>query len=89
MTVGKIFASLRRSERHRALPRQELFGPVAERLVHGVNLLGKEVRELVNETQTSGAQQKIINVADLPAGIYFVNVRSANASSIQKISVVH
>jgi hypothetical protein len=54
-----------------------------------LDVLGKEQRLLVNETQNAGVQKVMVNVSALPAGIYFVNIRCGNTSQVEKISVVH
>jgi hypothetical protein len=54
-----------------------------------LDILGKELRLLVNETQNTGLQKVTVNVSSFPAGIYFVNIRCGNTSHVEKISVVH
>jgi hypothetical protein len=53
------------------------------------DVLGKELMIVVNETQNTGVRQVAVNVADLPAGIYFVNIRCGATVHVEKISVVH
>jgi hypothetical protein len=54
-----------------------------------LDVLGKELLVLVNETQNPGAQKVTVNVADLPAGIYFVNIHCGSVAHVEKISVMH
>jgi hypothetical protein len=54
-----------------------------------LDVLGKERMALVNETQNTGAQKVTVNIADLPAGIYFVNIHCGKTSHVEKVSVIH
>jgi hypothetical protein len=54
-----------------------------------LDVLGKELMLLVNETQNSGTQKVTVNVAALPTGIYFVNIRCGTTSHVEKVSVIH
>jgi hypothetical protein len=54
-----------------------------------LDVLGKELMLLVNETQNTGTQKVIVNVATLPAGIYLVNIHCGTTVHVEKISVIH
>jgi hypothetical protein len=54
-----------------------------------LDVLGKELRLLVNETQNTGMQKVTVDVSSVPAGIYFVNIHCGNTFHVEKISVVH
>jgi hypothetical protein len=54
-----------------------------------LDVLGKELKLLVNEAQNTGIQKVMVNVSSLPAGIYLLNIRCGNTSHVEKISVVH
>lgn len=54
-----------------------------------LDLLGKELMVVVNETQNTGAQKVMVDVSALPNGIYFVNMRFGTTTHVEKISVLH
>jgi hypothetical protein len=45
------------------------------------DILGREVRTLVNELQSSGAHNVELNASELPSGIYFYTIKAADRSS--------
>lgn len=53
------------------------------------DMLGKEVMPLENETQQAGIYQKSVHVSGLPAGIYFVTLRSDTDYLVKKISIAN
>lgn len=53
------------------------------------DMLGKHVMQLGDELQQAGEHKQTINVAALPRGIYFVNLRSDDQFLVKKISIVN
>jgi hypothetical protein len=49
------------------------------------DILGKEVRTLVNETLQAGTYQVRFDAGDLPSGIYFYQLRTDNFSETKKL----
>jgi hypothetical protein len=49
------------------------------------DVLGKEVRTLVNEYKTAGAYDVMFTMNNLPSGIYFYKLTSGNQSEIKKM----
>lgn len=47
------------------------------------NMLGKEIKTLVNQTQSAGIYETIFNAADFSSGIYFYKLTAANISGRQ------
>lgn len=73
--------------RQRATLRYEL--PEKRPVVIAVyDALGRKVRRLVNEPQ-AGQQQVHLDATALPAGVYFVQMRTGSAIEIQRFVVVH
>jgi hypothetical protein len=52
------------------------------------DLLGNSVKTVANGYFTSGEHQLDINISDLPSGMYVYTVRSGDAVSSQKISII-
>ncbi|HET6225323.1 MAG TPA: T9SS type A sorting domain-containing protein [Bacteroidia bacterium] len=53
------------------------------------DILGKEIAVIVNEQQTAGTYQQMVNTSALPAGIYFITIRYGAQSHVEKLSVTH
>jgi hypothetical protein len=51
------------------------------------NVVGKEVRTLVNTTQSAGQHEVNFDASSLPSGMYICRIQIGNKSVIQKISV--
>ncbi|MGA8265599.1 MAG: T9SS type A sorting domain-containing protein, partial [Ignavibacteriaceae bacterium] len=49
------------------------------------NVLGKEVKTLVNEFENAGAYNVSFNASDLPSGIYFYRFISGNFTQVKKL----
>ncbi len=52
------------------------------------DLLGREVAELVNETQAPGHYSVTFNAAELPSGIYIYALRAGNMIKSKKLTVI-
>lgn len=52
-----------------------------------INILGNEIKTLLNEQQNIGNQSIQFDVSDLPSGIYFVQFKTANETINQKLIV--
>jgi hypothetical protein len=52
------------------------------------NILGQEVRTLVNQVQTNGNYRVSFNASTMPSGIYFYNLTSNNFSQVKKMILV-
>jgi len=62
------------------------FLPVDSRVeISILNHLGRNVRTLYKNTQTSGNQTLKLDPGDLPAGIYFIRISTSNNVGIKKI----
>lgn len=49
------------------------------------DILGKEVRTLVNEVRSAGSHSVPFNASDLPSGVYFYTLRSGNFTQTKKM----
>ncbi len=49
------------------------------------DILGKEVKILVNEKQSAGNYEVIFNASDLPSGVYFYQLRTNNFAQTKKL----
>ena len=49
------------------------------------NILGKEVKTLVNEFKTPGTYNVSFNASELPSGIYFYRLTSGNFTQVKKL----
>ena len=52
------------------------------------DILGREVRTLVNSNQTAGEQSVAFNTSDLPSGIYTYRITAGTFSSIKRMMLV-
>jgi hypothetical protein len=60
--------------------------PRTERVhVHVMDVLGREVATLTDETSTAGKHELIWNPANLASGIYFVCLRTESTSRVTKL----
>lgn len=53
------------------------------------NLLGIKISEIYNGYLETGSQRIEANVADIPRGLYMVNIKSSNSNISQKISIIN
>lgn len=49
------------------------------------NVLGQEIKTLVNKTETSGNHQITFNAGDLPSGIYLYRIQTGNFTQTKKM----
>ncbi len=49
------------------------------------NILGQQVKTLVNETQRQGTYTVTFNASSLPSGIYFYNIEAGNYNQVKKM----
>ena len=49
------------------------------------DILGKEIKILVNEKQSAGNYEVIFNASDLPSGVYFYQLRTNNFAKTKKL----
>lgn len=54
-----------------------------------IDLNGKVVKPLLNENQTTGAYSHILNLTDLPKGVYFVKLSANQQKLSQKLIVLN
>jgi len=52
------------------------------------DVLGKEVKTLVNERKQAGTYQVTFNADDLPSGIYFYKLQSGNFTQVKKMTLL-
>ena len=52
------------------------------------NVLGQQVRVIVNERQKPGRYEVMLDAGDLPSGTYLYRLRTAQWSSVRKLMVV-
>jgi hypothetical protein len=52
------------------------------------DLLGREIKSLVNEYQNSGDYQVIFNAVDLPSGIYFYRIKAGDYFETKKMILI-
>ena len=52
------------------------------------DLLGREVKNLINENKIKGAHKIKFNSKDLPAGIYFFKLSGENYSSVKTMHLI-
>lgn len=52
------------------------------------NVLGQEIRTLVNEFQRAGSYRISFNGADLPSGVYFYSLQTEKFSNIKKMILI-
>jgi hypothetical protein len=54
-------------------------------IVKVFDVLGKEIKTLVNEHQNAGNHSVVFNASELPSGVYFYRLQAGNYSAIRKI----
>ena len=52
------------------------------------NILGQEVKTLVNEVKEAGHQTAVLNGTDLPSGVYFYRLQAGSFSEVRKMMLV-
>ena len=52
------------------------------------NILGQQVRTLVNETQNAGTHQVAFNASSLSSGVYFYSLSVQNFTSVKKMMLI-
>jgi Secretion system C-terminal sorting domain len=52
------------------------------------NILGQEVRKLVNEEKPSGNYEVQFNAANLPSGVYFCRIRAGSYNHVRKMLLI-
>ncbi|MCZ7601896.1 MAG: M20/M25/M40 family metallo-hydrolase [Melioribacteraceae bacterium] len=52
------------------------------------DILGREVKTLVNEVKSSGTYEVEFDASDLPSGVYLYRLQSANFSSVKKLMLL-
>ena len=53
-----------------------------------MDILGREVKSLVNEYQTAGVKEINFNASGLPSGIYFYSIKTEGFSDVKKMMLV-
>lgn len=53
-----------------------------------MDILGREVKSLVNEYQPAGVKEIIFNASGLPSGIYFYSIKTEGFSDVKKMMLV-
>lgn len=54
-----------------------------------VNTLGQEVKTVFNGDVNEGSHNLEFNIADLPAGIYNLEIRSNNQKTVKRFVISH
>ena len=52
------------------------------------DILGREVRQLVNEVKSPGSYSVDFNAADLSSGVYFYKLESMGYSDIKRMMLI-
>ena len=52
------------------------------------DVLGKEIKTLVNDVQNAGNHTILVNAENLPSGIYFYRIKTTQFSDVKKLTVV-
>jgi len=52
------------------------------------NILGQEIKTLVNEFKNAGNYMVVFNGSDLPSGIYFYKINYKNASIVKRMLLI-
>ena len=53
-----------------------------------MDILGREVKSLVNEYQPAGVKEINFNASGLPSGIYFYSIKTEGFSDVKKMMLV-
>lgn len=57
-------------------------------MINLYNLLGKEIRTLVNKEYNSGIYELEVNGDNLPSGVYFYRISAGNFSAVKKMQII-
>ncbi|MEA3480123.1 MAG: T9SS type A sorting domain-containing protein, partial [Bacteroidota bacterium] len=59
------------------------------RMIGLFSIEGRKIRELVHEKKIPGEYEIVIDVSDLPDGLYIIRLQAGNDVRMQKLVVIH